>query len=75
MKAPPSIGMIRSSAVTGVDEEPPQPGVESVRVTESGQVAPRDDEGLLRGGLGTVGIPDDEPGDAVELIDPEACQL
>jgi hypothetical protein len=62
-------------AVTRVHEQASHPGVEAVRITQSGQVTPCHDESLLRGVLGAFGIPDDEMGDAVELVDPEACKL
>ncbi len=48
---------------TCVDEQPTQPGIESLRVTQARQVAPGVDEGLLHGILGKVGVTEDQPGD------------
>ena len=50
----------------GVDEEPPQPRVEPVRVAEPGQVAPRAGERLLDGVLRPLGVARDEAGHGVE---------
>jgi hypothetical protein len=62
-------------AITGIHEDAPHPGVEAIRVTERGQITPCNDEGFLRRILGAIRVPGDESGDAVELVDPEACQL
>jgi hypothetical protein len=61
--------------VTGVHQEPAQPGFEAVRVSEGGEVAPGGDERLL-GGIGRpFVVSQDEPRHGIELVDPAAHQL
>ena len=60
--------------VTGSYEEAVQPGVESVRVAQPGQVPPGANEGLLDGVSRSLGIPEDEPGGGVQAIDRGACE-
>ena len=50
----------------GPHDKTPDPGVESVGIPKRRQVPPRSDEAVLDGVLGEVGIPQDQPGDAVE---------
>ena len=45
--------------MTGVDEQPIQPGLEPVRIPQAGQVAPRVEQRLLRGILGQVRVTQD----------------
>jgi hypothetical protein len=50
-------------------EEASQPGVEPFRVPERGQFAPRPDEGVLDRVGRLLGVPEDEPGDRVQMRD------
>ena len=59
----------------GADEQPMEPGVEAVGIAERGQITPGADERVLDGVLGLVGIPEDEPGGAIQSGDRGACQL
>ena len=58
----------------GVDEESVQPGVESGRVAQRGQITPGADEGVLDGVHRQVRVPEHEPGGGVEPGDRGACQ-
>ena len=60
--------------VAGVEEQPVEPGVEAVDVTQGGQVPPASDERLLDGVLRAVGITKDQSGGGVEPGDRGACQ-
>ncbi len=59
---------------TGADEQPMEPGVETIGAAQCGQVTPGSDERLLDGVLGLVGIAQDEPGGSVQPEDRGACQ-
>ena len=59
---------------TGADEQPMEPGVETIGAAQRGQVTPGSDERLLDGILGLVGIAQDEPGGSVQPEDRGACQ-
>jgi hypothetical protein len=52
----------------GVDEEPTEPGIEPVRVTESRQLSPCMDEGFLDGVLGALPVAEDEARDGEEAV-------
>ena len=54
--------------VTGIDEEALQPGVEPVRIAETGQLTPGDHQRLLNGVLGPSDIPEDPLGDRHEPV-------
>src|SRR4051794_27936736 len=54
--------------VTGVDEQPVQPGLEPVRIPQAGQVAPRVEQRPLRGVLGQVRVTQDPTRDRMELV-------
>jgi hypothetical protein len=54
---------------TSIHGEPVQPGVESVRIAEPGQVAPRPDVRFLHGITSEVVIAKDEPGHRLESRD------
>jgi hypothetical protein len=54
--------------VRGAHEEPIRPGVEAVRITERGEVAPDVDERLLCRVLGAWTVPQDAVRDRVEPI-------
>ena len=60
---------------TGVDEQPMQPGVESVGIPQGGQITPGSDERVLDGVLGLFDIPQHEPGGGIQSGDRGACQL
>jgi succinyl-CoA synthetase beta subunit len=60
---------------TGADEQPMEPGVETIGAAQCGQVTPGPDERLLDGVLCQVGIAQDEPGGSVQPEDRGACQL
>jgi hypothetical protein len=58
-----------------MDEDPADPGLEAVWVAEPAKIAPAGDQRLL-GRVGrTLRIPQDQTGDGVEPVDPEASQL
>lgn len=57
------------------NEDPIQPAVESVDVTELGQLAPTADQGLLHGVLREIGVAQDEQGDLMEAIDLAGSEL
>ena len=59
---------------TGADEQPMEPGVETIGAAQCGQVTPSSDERLLDGVLGLVGIAQDEPGGSVQPEERGACQ-
>ena len=59
----------------GVDDQATQPGVESVRVAQRGQITPGTDERVLDGVRRAIGIPEHEPGGRIEAGDRGACQL
>ena len=59
---------------TGTDEQPVEPGVETIGAAQCGQVTPGADERLLDGVLCLVGIAQDEPGGSVQPEDRGACQ-
>jgi hypothetical protein len=48
------------------DEEAMQPGIELVRVSEAADVAPRLHERVLDGVVGTIRVPEDQPGGRIE---------
>src|SRR5262245_61077767 len=52
-----------------VDEKSVQPGVESIRVAQRAQIAPRPYERLLDRVLGLVGIVQDQPSGAIQPRD------
>src|SRR4051794_14804870 len=52
--------------VAGIHDEPAQPSVEAIRVTQPGDLAPCPDERLLGCILGAVGVVEDEAGEGVE---------
>ena len=54
--------------VARVDEEPLEPGVEAVRIAETGQLAPGDHQRLLHGILGPSDVPEDPLGDRHEPV-------
>ena len=60
--------------VTGVDEQPAKPGVESVGIAQARKIPPGADEGFLDGVLRPLRVPEDEPGRRVETLDRGACE-
>ena len=58
----------------GVQEQPVEPGVEAIDVTECRQVPPAPDERLLDGVLCPVGIPEDESCSGIKSADRRACE-
>jgi hypothetical protein len=62
-------------AIALADEQPMDPGFETVGITERPQVAPGDEQLLLGGVLGPVGVSQDEPSDGVEPTNHEPSQL
>ena len=54
--------------VAGVDEDPMDPGLEAVRITELGQPAPGEHEGVLQCVLGEARVAQDPPGNRVEPV-------
>ena len=58
----------------GADEQPVEPGVESIGGPQRGQVPPGTHERLLDGVLGLVGVTQDEPGGRVQPEDRGANQ-
>src|SRR4029079_10297212 len=59
----------------GVDEEPVEPGVETVGIAQRGQITPGPDERVLHGVPGPFEVPEDEPRGRVQPGDRGACQL
>ena len=59
----------------GVDEQPMQPGIESVGIPKGGQITPGPDEHVLDGVFGLFGVPEHEPRGAIQTGDRGACQL
>ena len=55
--------------VAGADEQPPQPGVEAVVVSQAREVAPGSDERLLHRVLRSRAVAQHERGSGVEPID------
>jgi hypothetical protein len=53
---------------TGMDEESVEPGVESVAVTQTAQITPGSDEGVLDGILRGIPIAQDPPRDRVQAV-------
>jgi hypothetical protein len=51
------------------DEQPGQPGLEALRVTQAWKASPRVDEGVLDGVFGQGIVAKDQPGDRVETTD------
>jgi len=62
-------------AIALPDEQPMQPGFEAIRVPERAEVTPGDEQRLLGGILGPIGVPEDEPSDGVEPTNHETSQL
>ncbi len=56
----------------GVDEDSVEPGVESLRVAETGQIAPGPQEGVLDHVVCEFAVPDDQPGGRVQPRDGDA---
>src|SRR5689334_22754115 len=52
----------------GIDEEPPDPGIEPVDVSQPRQLPPRVDERLLDGVLSPLAVAKDQAGDGIETI-------
>jgi hypothetical protein len=55
--------------VTGIDQEPVQPGIEPVRISQGGEVEPGIDQRVLDCVLGSAIVANDEPRDGVESTD------
>ena len=53
----------------GMDDQPVQPGVETIRVAQARKVAPGADERVLDRVPCEFGVPDDQPGDRVQPHD------
>jgi aminoglycoside phosphotransferase len=58
----------------GMDDQPVQPGVESVDVPKVRKIAPRPNERVLGGILREFGVAEDQSSDPVQPIDGAACQ-
>ncbi len=56
----------------GVDEDSVEPGVESIRVAETGQIAPGPQEGVLDHVVCELAVPDDQPGGRIQPRDGDA---
>ena len=54
--------------MTGVDEQPVEPGLEPVRIPQVGQVSPRLEQRPLRRILGQVRVTQDPARDRMELV-------
>ena len=63
---PPLIG-------TGVDDQPVQPGIPALGISEVRKTAPGTDEGILDRVLRLVRIPEDQPGEAEQPIARANC--
>ncbi len=61
--------------LTGVDQDPVQPGIEAVRIAESAQVEPGVDQRILDRILGSTIVANDESGDGVESTDRRRREL
>ena len=61
--------------VTGIDEEPVEPWTEAFRVAEPRELTPGEEECLLDGVLGPLGIAEDPVGDRVAQVAVEVDQL
>ena len=59
---PPALVMAR------IDQQPPQPLVEAVRVAEPRKLAPSLDQGLLRRVLGAIRVAEDHPGEGIQPV-------
>ena len=59
---------------TRVEEQPVQPGIETIDVTQRGQVPPAPDERLLDGILCSIGIPEDESRSGIKPADRRASE-
>ena len=59
----------------GANDQPMQPGVEAVRIAESGQVTPGDHQRFLNGILGPVDVAEDPVGEREEAIATDADQV
>ena len=62
-RAPPTAS---TEIETGVDDQSMQPGVEAIRITKPGQIAPGTDQALLNRILGQVRFAEDQPGGCVQ---------
>ena len=60
---------------TRADDQAVEPGVESIRIAEVGQVAPGDDEGVLQGILGSIDVTQDPLGKDEETTEARLDQL
>jgi succinyl-CoA synthetase beta subunit len=59
----------------GIDDQPMQPRVEAFGIPQRRQITPSPDECVLHRVLGGLGIPEHEPGGAIQTGDRGACQL
>jgi hypothetical protein len=62
-RAPPTAS---TEIETCVDDQSMQPGVEAIRITKPGQIAPGTDQALLDRILGQVGVAKDQPRGCVQ---------
>ena len=62
-------------AIAGTDEEPVEPGLETIGVTQGREIAPGRDERVLGGVLGLLVVPEDQASGSVEPADRHARQL
>ena len=53
---------------TGVDENPPEPGVQSLRVAQAGHTAPGHADGIVGRLLRVAAVPDDGEGESVPAV-------
>lgn len=56
-------------AITGTNDETPEPGVDAIGIPQAADVAPGGDERLLNRIVGAVGITEDELGNGVQSAD------
>ena len=56
-------------AITGTNDETPEPGVDAIGIPQATDVAPGGDERLLNRIVGAVGITEDELGNGVQSAD------
>ena len=55
--------------IAGADDKPVDPGIESIEVAQSGDIAPREDEGVLDGILSPFRAAENDASDSVQPTD------
>ena len=72
---PPPTALARRLGDADVDEQPLEPGIESVRIAEAAQVTPGDHQRVLQRVLGPIDIAEDPLGDREESVASNADQI